>query len=269
VKVVFRGSAAVAQVLAILALAACGPAQPGPAGQTKAHDETQAETAYLAPPSLIHARRLGGRIALTGRAQPGAQVRLATPAGGALVATANASGVWRAVLSPAANLRLFGLSMTQGDRTVQSEGYLAITPDGRAAQLRAGAGAVVLDVPAGSLRILAIDFDQQRAAVISGAASPGANIGVTIDGIQRPAVSDADGRFILALNEPLSVGPHQIEAAQGPGRVRVEVPISAAAPLTPGPFRADRTPFGWRIDWMTPGGGVQTTLIVEPSESSS
>ena len=40
------------------------------------------------------------------------------------------------------------------------------------------------------------------------------------------------------------------------------IATSPAAPLVYGPVRADRTPMGWRIDWMTPGGGVQTTLLI-------
>ena len=44
---------------------------------------------------------------------------------------------------------------------------------------------------------------------------------------------------------------------------------SAAAPLTAGPFLAARTASGWRIDWMTPGGGVQTTFLIAPPETMS
>jgi hypothetical protein len=161
------------------------------------------------------------------------------------------------------------MSMSQGDRTVQSEGYLAITPNGHAAQLRSGAAAMVLGARGRSLRVLAVDFDKQGGAVVSGAASPGADVGITIDGVQRQTAADADGRFILTLNEPLPAGEHQIEAVEGPTRVRVELPVSAAVPFAPGPFRAESTPFGWRIDWMTPGGGVQTTLMFEGAESSS
>ncbi|HZZ37338.1 MAG TPA: hypothetical protein VFE03_16570 [Caulobacteraceae bacterium] len=255
-------------MLASLALVACGPADPGPGVRATAHDDTQAETTYLAPPSLMQASRMAsGRVVMTGRAQPGAHVRLATPAGVAVTAAADASGAWRIALPPASDLRLFGLSMSQGERTVQSEGYLAVTPDGHAAQLRSGAAALVLGAPAGALRILAVDYDRKGGAVISGAAGAGDTVGIAIDGIQRQATADADGRFILSLNEPLATGVHQVEAVEGPARVRADVPVSPAAPLTPGPFRAERTGFGWRIDWMTPGGGVQTTLILEPSES--
>jgi hypothetical protein len=73
----------------------------------------------------------------------------------------------------------------------------------------------------------------------------------------------------MALNEPLTPGDHRLEAMGGKTAAAVTVPVSAAAALTDGPFRAVRTPFGWRIDWMTPGGGVQTTLLITPGEAMS
>jgi len=258
-----------------MALAACGPRTNGAVSEVKPRDEATAESAYVASPSLTTAvRQAGGRITLTGRAQPGAHVRLATPAGDSIFAKADVAGVWRAVLPASGVMRLFGLSMSEGQRTVQAEGYLAIAPDGRAAQLRSGAGAVVLGVPPRTLRILAVDFDnlgeadKLRAAVVSGAAAPGATVSVVIDGVQRQAVADADGRF-MALNEPLAAGVHTLETAQDGSRVRLLLPIVHAPPLTPGPFRAERTDLGWRIDWMTPGGGVQSTLLVDKAEGST
>ena len=39
---------------------------------------------------------------------------------------------------------LYGLFMLDGQRKVNAEGYLLLTPDGRAAELRSGGGARVL-----------------------------------------------------------------------------------------------------------------------------
>jgi hypothetical protein len=41
-----------------------------------------------------------------------------------------------------------------------------------------------------------------------------------------------------------------------------------AAPLVGGPYRATATPVGWRIDWITPGGGQQTTLLMASREGA-
>ena len=58
--------------------------------------------------------------------------------------------------------------MVQQGRAVQAEGYLAVTPDGRAAQLRSGAGAIVLGVPPKVLRVVAIGEERQVGEVDHG-----------------------------------------------------------------------------------------------------
>ena len=49
---------------------------------------------------------------------------------------------------------------------------------------------------------------------------------------------------------------------QGPDRqATVDLPPAGPSPLQSGAFAAQPFSQGWRIDWMTPGGGVQTTLV--------
>jgi hypothetical protein len=188
---------------------------------------------------------------------------MATPAGQAVFARADHRGLWRIALPAAADLRLLGLSMSQGARTIQAQGYLAVTPEGDLAQLRAGAGALVVASPGGGLRILAVDFDRQGGAVVSGIGAPGVDVELAVDGAARGAARvDAGRRFVLALNEPLAPGDHRLELRQGAGRAEVAVSVSPPAPLIGGPFRAERVAAGWRVDWLTPGGGLQGTLIV-------
>ncbi len=231
------------------------------------------EGAYIPPPALTAASTApGGRLSLAGRAAPNMRVRLATPAGEAMFAPVDDQGQWRLDLSAAPTPRLFGLSMADsaGKRIVQAEGYLAVLPDGRAAQLRSGAGAEVFAGAAPSVRILAVDYDRQGGAVISGVTSPGASVIIRVDGVQRgQGAADADGRFDIPLSEPLAKGDHQIEASDGEHQVRTLAPVSPAPTLTQGPYRAERAPLGWRIDWVTPGGGVQSTIIVDRSEPVS
>jgi hypothetical protein len=40
------------------------------------------------------------------------------------------------------------------------------------------------------------------------------------------------------------------------------VQVTPAAPLAQGPLRSQLTSAGLRVDWMTPGGGVQSTILV-------
>lgn len=256
-------------LIAASLLCACGARNTGAADARAA----AVAAANATPPSLTSADVAPeGHIDLVGRAAPNSRVRLATPQGQAQFAAADDNGAWRVILPASTQLRLFGLSMQDADgkRTVQSEGYLAVSPEGDAAQLRSGAGAVVAMRGSTGVRILAVDFDRQGGAVISGQASPGVSIITRVDGVQRgQGPSDAQGRFSMALSEPLARGSHDIEVADGGNRARAAALVSPAAALTQAPFRAERSPTGWRIDWMTPGGGVQSTLMITTSEPST
>ena len=184
--------------------------------------------------------------------------------------SADRGGAWRAVLPAAARVRLLGLSMVEAGRTVQAEGYLAVTPQGLAAQLRAGAGALVMSRPGGVTRILAVDFDRKGGTVVSGVGTPKAGVNLRTDGVQRGQTTvNAAGQFALALNEPLAPGDHDVAVANAGVRDQIRVTVSPAAPLTGGPFAAARTPEGWRIDWMTPAGGVQTTVLIAAPEPAA
>ena len=61
------------------------------------------------------------------------------------------------------------------------------------------------------------------------------------------------------------LGRH-VEATDTDHRVQASATLSPALPLAHGPFRAARSATGWRIDWLTPGGGVQTTLLIQTAE---
>jgi hypothetical protein len=48
-----------------------------------------------------------------------------------------------------------------------------------------------------------------------------------------------------------------------PGQtVKAQVLMAPPAPPTDGPYHARPEGLGWRIDWITPGGGPQTTLLL-------
>ncbi len=247
------------------ALAGCGPSGGGvaPAGRTA----SSPEGSYLAPPALESAQHFAsGRILLVGRAPPTAHVRLASPQGQALFATSDRAGAWRLSLPASPETRLFGLSVIDASRPLQAQGYQAVTPGGTVAELRAGAGARVLDAGGRRPRILALDFDRKGGAVISGFATAGSALGVRIDGVARgSARAGPDGRFTLAFDEPLAPGPHRFEVVTAGGTSGVDAVVSAAGALTTGPFSAARAGEAWRIDWTTPGGGMQSTLLFDGS----
>jgi hypothetical protein len=259
-------------VVASVFVAACGPAPENSRPAERPGARPGAEQGYVAPPAVTGAQRAaGGRVLLTGHAAPAVKVRLASPAGATMFAMTDHAGRWRLLLPAAQDVRLYGLSAPGQGRPIQAEGYIAVTPSGLAAQLRAGSGAVVLGARASGVSLLAADFDRKGVVALSGVAPPGAPVTIAVDTAPRGSTRTGEGgRFMLALNEPLKPGDHvlTLTGAGGSG-TQARVTIAPAAPLSGGPFRVELAPGGWRIDWLTPGGGVQSTLLFDRAASPS
>ncbi len=242
----------------VLALVAgCDRSSPRAVARRDAGRASANESAYHPAPAVDAISRDAGRVVLSGQAQPGAPVRLATPDGRVVAVIASRGGRWRIVLPPSPDMRLYSLSMIDGGRAVQSEGYLAVAPD-VVAQLRAGAGATTYGAAVGRPRVTAVDYDSKGGFVVSGVAAPGQTVAVRLDGADRGGIrADAAGRFSLALDEPIAAGSHVLEVDQA----SLTVDVTPAGPMPAIPLRAARTVQGWRVDWTTPGGGLQTTLL--------
>jgi len=74
--------------------------------------------------------------------------------------------------------------------------------------------------------------------------------------------TDASGRFEIRLDGPVATGESRLRIF-GDGLNRETVlRLSAPAPLEARPVRAIPDGTGLRIDWRTPGGGIQTTQIL-------
>lgn len=222
---------------------------------------------YLAPPMPDGFEPAGAGWRLSGSAPAGARLRLATPQGEALSATADGLGRWSVILAPSREPRIFGLSANAHGRQVQSEGYVLVTPQGQAAVLRSGVGAERIDRPkAAGLR--ALDFDQGGGLEVSAAGAPGATLIVELDGRQvAEGKADEAGRYVASLPPPNSQarilpGAHRVRLSGDGVSDAVDFRIGPAQPLAEGPLRSQLTPAGLRVDWLTPGGGVQSTILV-------
>jgi hypothetical protein len=181
-----------------------------------------------------------------------------------MFAPVDAAGRWAVAMPSAQEPRIFGLSATVGGRQAQAEGYLLITPSGQAALLRAGAGALRIDPPARP-GLRAIDFDRGGGLEVSVSVPPGATVIVQLDGRQvAESRADASGRYVASLGTPTPIRPgrHQLQVFGDGFSDQVTLQVSPAAPLAEGPLRSQLTSAGLRVDWMTPGGGVQSTLLV-------
>ncbi len=247
----------------LLGLAGCGDAPRAPWKVAPPKGPVAAEARYVAAPVVVEARVDTGGVQLTGSAAPGAQVMLGTPSGETLAGKAGAEGRWTVTAPIPRGVVLYGLFMQVDERRVNAEGYLVLTPDGRAAELRAGAGARVLATASRPPRILAIDFDRDGGAVVSGVGAARADVGLRVNRTAggTSTVTD-DGRFAIALARPLTVDSHEFEVAGEGGEDRVVAATQRPEPLGEAVYRATPVDGGWRIDWRTPAGGVQTTLLV-------
>ena len=230
-----------------------------------------AAPAYPPPPELTSVAPAPGGLRLAGVAAPSVAVRLATPTGPAELTTADSAGHWQVVVPASDRPQLFSLSMTEGGRIAQAAGYLFVAPGGVAARLRGGGGSELLDSGAARIAAQTLDYDDKGAATLAGRAGPGESVSLRVDGVERgQGQTDADGRFVLALNVPLTSGEHSFDLASPTGEVEVRAAVNAPLALGVSLFSAERSAEGgWRIDWLTPGGGEQTTLIFGPPTQRS
>ena len=248
---------------ACLLMAGCGGKVSNPLGPRP----PVADAGYLASPAPLAIRLAGAGVVLSGSAAPGARVRLATPQGQAVFADADRQGRWTLDLGGVGELRIFGLSAAVAGRQMQAQGYVLVTAQGRAALLRAGAGARRFD-PARGSGLRTIDFDGGGGVEISALAPPGATVILRLDGRQAAqGRADAAGHYDASLPgagapAPIRRGLHQIQVYGDGFSDTVSFQLSVAPPLARGPVRSQLTPAGLRVDWMTPGGGVQSTLLV-------
>ena len=244
------------------ALTGCDRHPPRPA-DVPAPGLATTDADYAIPPAVSAVRPDPAGPRLSGTAAPGVKVRLSAPGGAALFATADSDGRWSLRLPPSAGPRIFGLSEKVAGRQAQGQGYVVVTPEGPAALLRAGAGAVRLD-PQRLPALGAVDFDNGGGLVISGVAPPSSLVFLRIDGRQvAEARVDAAGHYVIALTQPIGGGAHTLEVAGDTFVSRGQMEVARAAPLAAEPLRSQLTRGGRRIDWLTPGGGMQSTVLLD------
>ena len=247
---------------AVLALGACERREP------PAKAAGLSPTDYASPPELAGAvRDRTGTVEISGTGLPQARIRLATPQGAATGSTVGADGHWSAILPAAGEARLLSLSQDIDGRVVRARGYVAVLPQpgATAAVLRPGAGA--RPVLRGDLTPLigSVELDGMGAGVVSGRARPGDQVRVFLDGQEAgEAEADPKGWFDVSLSEPLQPTGHSVIVSTPGGRAAQAFDATRAEPIASPPFAAARKTGAWRIDWMAPGGGVQTTLLFDP-----
>lgn len=232
------------------------------------------ESGYLRPPLPRSAQRApGGGVVLSGRSGPQVRVRLSSPPPNSVAygATARDDGEWSITTPASPDVGLFGIAEELVGRDVQGEGYIAVLPGPGPAGvlLRAGGGASVLvNPPATGVRIATVDYDGSGAAVVSGLARPGAAVRLFVDGVAAgEARAGERGRFSISLTSSLKPGDHEARVDSVDQSAAAKFALDHPRPISGLPYHGERLPAGWRIDWLTPGGGEQTTLIFDAAES--
>lgn len=246
-----------APALASLLLVGCDAQSPAPSSAGGRQDEA----AYLRPPSVDVVFLKAGYLEIGGRAVPESRVRLTRPDGVALAGAADPTGRWLIRVPGAGGPQVFGLSQTIQGRTIQADGYIFHSPAAGGWRLRAGAAAQ----PLGDLarQALVVDYDRRGGAVISGKAPGEGLLVVQIDGRRAgEGRVGAAGRYEIRLSGPAPMGESRLRVF-GEGLNR-EIVMRLSPPGLPidGPVKAIQQGAGLRIDWITPGGGVQTTQIL-------
>ncbi len=222
-------------------------------------------TAYLEPPQLVRAERRVGAVVLSGTAAPEGAIRLASPDGPAIAGAVDGKGIWRLSVPVRQSPRLFSLSETLEGRLVRAVGYLAVLPaPGPAAATLHPASAATTPPGDAERGLIAVDYDASGTAVASGRAAAGENIRLVLDGKDAGEDrADSKGVFSAVLSRSLTSGSHRLSASGE--RLQAGVAFAAARPIhiAAPPFDTQRVDGAWRIDWMTPGGGVQSTLLFD------
>ncbi|OXE35309.1 MAG: hypothetical protein CGW95_14620 [Phenylobacterium zucineum] len=240
------------------AVAGCGPTRDAGQRQTA---KSVAEADYKTPPQVTSVRMIAGQFEVFGTASPLAAVRLARPTAPAGQGLADKSGHWVIRLPRATQTEIYGVSETISGRQLQASGYLLVTQDGLGVILRAGTGAVVLS-PSNPARIAALDIDREGGAVVSGFGPPGIRISARVDGTKLgEARVDPQGRFVLPLTGPVNLGSHVLRVFGDGIDSALTMEATQVLPLQTSPYRATAIGPALRVDWMTPGGGEQTTWV--------
>jgi hypothetical protein len=268
-----RCSVLFATLGAVMFLSGCAPAPESPNSKAPNTKAPEQDLGYLRAPVLTSARVLVGTVLLKGRAANGARVRLSNPYGQALGTTASDTGDWSievpTVVNRAEALQLYGLSQDRDGRMVQAEGYIAVLPDPvmPAVLLRAGTGARLIG-PKGAriASVLIADFDGGGGLAVSGQAAAGQAVKAGLDGVWlAQARADRDGHFSFALPGATRPGEHQVSVQLGARTLIMPLDIQAVRLEAGRLYQSAQLNGGWRIDWTTPSGAVQSTVIMVPS----
>ncbi len=231
----------------------------------KAADATSAMEAagYWRAPEITGVDQAGSNMfVVMGQTIANARVRFGYSGQRAVGVTSDSKGRFRAELPSSPEGGLFDLSTEDGGRSMHADGRLFIPAGapGKAVLMRPGAPSLALfnDI----MPVAVIDYDRAGALAIAGRVAPTTTVEVILNGEIRARTTSDDRGFYTATTQ--IDPPEETEAAN-------TLSIMAGGKETVRNFndslmatdtdRITRFADGWRIDWVLPGGGMQTTLV--------
>jgi hypothetical protein len=126
------------------------------------------------------------------------------------------------------------------------------------------AAAAALPASLAQRGIAAVDYDASGAAMASGRVAPGDTVRLVLDGKDAGEdAADTAGVFNASLSQPLASGPHVLTLAGQRIRASAGFDATRTSTLARPYYDAVRIDGAWRIDWQTPGGGVQSTILFD------
>jgi hypothetical protein len=245
--------------LSMLALAAGCKEKP------KAMDAVSAMEAagYWRAPEIISVTQTDSSLfVVIGQTIPNARVRFGYSGQRAVGVTSDSRGRFRAELPTGPDGELYDLSTEDDGRSMHADGRLFI-PAGapeKAVLMRAGAPSLALFNE--DMEVAVIDYDRAGAVALAGRIAPSTPLEVMLNGEIRARTTSNDRGFYSATTQ---IDP------PGDTEITNTLSISAGGKEIPRNFSDSRskadgdhiTRFadGWRVDWVLPGGGMQTTLV--------
>ncbi|MEI9902722.1 MAG: hypothetical protein WDN06_01120 [Asticcacaulis sp.] len=242
-----------------LAMAACTPKPQ----QAQDDDSYMRAKGYARAPQITVVAGSGGTVTVSGLALPGGRVRFLYGADRAIGVTADSKGRFKADLPTTAQGGLYDISMEDTGRQVEADGRLFVPPAApqKAVILRAGAPSRPVAHPGPGITL--VDYDAAGAMLVTGVAAPQAAIAIEVDGVSWPKQprAAADGAFTATCQIP----PLEDTA------VTLDITVAAGSETWNRTIAVSRSPSGgdritavnggWRVDWVLPGDGMQTTLV--------
>ena len=249
-----------AKIMVVLLLAALSGCHSS--GKAVTEDETDAlrRQGYARAPQITEVTQEGVSFVVSGIATPDGRVQFIY-AGSNVGLNADSKGRFRVALPSGPAGGLYDLMVEDRGRYMHAEGRLFVpagSPD-KAVVLRPGGASQPLSATKNVLAV--VDYDSAGGVAVAGRVEAGQTVNFVADGVTIGRTqSDDTGRYHLTaqIAAPTAV-PVQIDAAVEAGSDQQKRPIMVSLPA--GNDQITKLTDGWRIDWVLPGGGVQTTLV--------